>query len=109
MVTARHVADATDKVGRGYLWRACEMMLRGGGRLYLEILLGRGADDPFARDEHLHVLAMRRVVDELEARGAVVVHRHRLRPRRHLQKPKQESPDASPGHRIGRLVVEWQR
>ena len=109
VVTARHVADATDKVGRGYLWRACEMMLRGGGRLYLEILLGRGADDPFARDEHLHVLAMGRVVDELEARGAVVVHRHRLRPRRHLQKPKQESPDASPGHRIGRLVVEWQR
>ena len=85
---------------------ACEMMLRGGGRLYLEILLARGADDPFAREEHLHVLAMRRVVDELEARGAVVVHRHRQRPAGTCRSPSTRArrfagaPDRTVGGRM---------
>jgi hypothetical protein len=100
VVTARNIADATDRVGRGYLWRACEMMLRGGGRLYLEFLLDRGHEDPFARRNHLHRLPMRGVVDEIEARGGTVVRRGT---RREL------SPGTSTGHRIGRLVVEWQR
>jgi hypothetical protein len=100
VVTARHVADATDRVGRGYLWRACEMMLRGGGRLYVEILVGRGEDDPFARENHLRTLSVRRVVDELEARGATIVSRTMT---------KHESPDVTTGHRTGRLVAEWQR
>ena len=101
VVTARHVADATDKVGRAYLWRACEMVLRGGGgRLYVEFVTGRGEDDPFTRSNHLRPLSVRRVVDELEARGATVVSRTMTR---------QDSPDVSTGHRTGRLVVEWQR
>jgi hypothetical protein len=100
VVTARNIADATDKVGRGYLWRACEMMLRGGGRLYLEFVVSRGEDDPFTRDNHLRTLSVRRVVDELEARGATVVSR---------TVTKHESPDVTTGHRTGRLVVEWQR
>jgi hypothetical protein len=101
VVTARHIAEATDQVGRGYLWRACETMLRGtGGRLYVEFVTGRGEDDPFTRANHLRTLSVRRVVDELEARGATVVSRGTTR---------QESPDVTTGHRTGRLVVEWQR
>jgi hypothetical protein len=43
---------------------------------------------------------MRLVIEELEARGATVVS-HRSR--------REKSPDTQLGHRIGRLVVEWQR
>jgi SAM-dependent methyltransferase len=100
VVTARHVADATDRVGRAHLWRACEMMLRGGGgRLYLELLVSRG-DGSYARAHHLHPVPLRRVVAELEERGATVLARRRTR---------DNGPDALSGHRIGRLVVEWQR
>jgi SAM-dependent methyltransferase len=100
VVTARNVAEATDRVGRAHLWRACEMMLSGGGRLYLELLLSRRRDDDtFARREHLHPLPMGRVVAELEGRGATVV------ARRHAH---ESGPDGT-GHRIGRLVVEWRR
>jgi SAM-dependent methyltransferase len=100
VVTARNVAEATDRVGRAHLWRACEMMLSGGGRLYLELLLSSRRDgDTFARREHLHPLPMGRVVAELEGRGATVV------ARRHAH---ESGPDGT-GHRIGRLVVEWRR
>lgn len=102
-LTARHIADATDKVGRGYLWRACEMMLRDGGRLYLEFLVRRGGTDSFARHNHLHGLSVAHVVAELEARGATVVSRkiHHV--------GKGPTGAAGKGHRIARLVVEWQR
>ncbi|HVH93717.1 MAG TPA: hypothetical protein VM688_02235, partial [Nocardioidaceae bacterium] len=100
VVTARNIAEATDRVGRANLWRACEMILRGGGRLYLEFLLDRGQDDPFASRNHLHRLLMRTVVEELEGRGATIVLRRSRR---------EQSPNSTVGHRIGRLVVEWQR
>jgi SAM-dependent methyltransferase len=100
VVTARHVADATDQVGREHLWRACAMMLSGGGRLYVEFVSQRGEDDPFTRDNHLRTLAVRRVVEELQDRGATVVSR---------AVTEHEGPDVTTGHRTGRLVVEWQR
>jgi SAM-dependent methyltransferase len=100
VVTVRNVAEATDAPSRERLWRACEMLLRGGGRLYVEVLVGRG-DGEFARRNHLRTLPLRQVADELRARGARVVAR---------EKHVVESPDAEngTGHRIGRLVVEWQ-
>jgi hypothetical protein len=100
VVTARNIADATNTVGRGYLWRACEMMLRGGGRLYLEFAVSRGKDDPFTRVNHLRTLPVRLAVHELRARGATVVSRTVTR---------DQSPGVTTGHRIGRMVVEWQR
>jgi hypothetical protein len=102
IVTARNIADATDRVGRTHLWRACEMILRGapeGGRLYVETVVGRGEDDPFTRENHLRPLPLKLVATELEARGATVVAR---------EVTQEESPDVTVGHRIGRLVVEWQ-
>jgi hypothetical protein len=100
VVTARNIAEATDRVGRGHLWRVCEMMLRGGGRLYLEHVVDRGEGDPFTRVEHLRALPLRVVVRELKERGATVVAREVV---------DVESPGVPAGHRIGRLVVEWQR
>ncbi len=100
VVTARHVADATDRVGRANLWRLCEMALRDGGRLYLEVLTGRGGDDPFAAEHHLRPQPLGRVVAEIEGRGGTVVARRQTRTRRQ---------DGSAGHRTGRLVVEWRR
>jgi hypothetical protein len=100
VVTARHIADATDRVGRANLWRACEMMLQDGGRLYLEFLVRRGVGDGFARRHHLRTLPVDLVVAELEGRGASIVSR----------KVKQEDGGpTSGGRRIGRLVVEWHR
>jgi SAM-dependent methyltransferase len=99
VVTVRNVAETTDRVGRSHLWRLCEMMLRGGGRLYLEMLVGR-ANDGFARDNHLRPLRLAPVVAALEARGGRVVSRKQA----HVK-----GPGARTGHRIGRLVVEWQR
>ena len=100
VILARHIADATDTPSRHRLWRICEMMLSGGGRLYLEFLVTRGVNDPFARSNHLRTLPVRLVVRELESRGATVVSR-KVR--------KADSPGAGTGHRIGRLVVEWKR
>ncbi len=100
VLAARNIAEATDAVGRAHLWRACEMMLRGGGRLYLEFLVGRGDGDPFARRNHLRTLPVDLVTGELAARGGTVVSR-KLR--------RVKSPGARRGHRICRMVVEWQR
>ena len=109
VVTARHVADATDTVGRGHLWRACEMMLRGGGRLYLEILLARGDGRPVRpRGAPARRCAMRRVVGRAGGAGRGRGAPAPPAPRRYVQSPAR-GPDGSPGHRIGRLVVEWQR
>jgi SAM-dependent methyltransferase len=100
VVTVRNVAEATDPPSRERLWRACEMLLRGGGRLYVEVLIGRG-DGEFARRNHLRTLRLPQVASELRERGARIVAR---------EKHVVESPDAASGtgHRIGRLVVEWQ-
>ncbi len=96
VVTARHLADATDKVGRANLWRVAEMMLREGGTLYLEFLNTRGDHDPFARQHHLRPLSAERVEEALRARGATIVSRKVIR-------------DGDSGRRICRMVVAWQR
>ena len=101
VVTARHIADATDAFSRGNLWKLSQMMLRDGGRLYLEFLVRRAPrGDPFARKNHLRSLPVDLVVSELEARDATVVHR---------EVHKTTTGPGAAGQRIGRLVVEWQR
>jgi hypothetical protein len=111
VVTARHVADATDRVGRQHLWRACEMMLRGGGRLYLEFLVARG-DGEFARQHHVHALSMGKVVEEVEARGGRILGRSRQSVGATVGGPVGEQGSGSgtgsgSKHRIARMVVEW--
>ena len=94
-VIARHIAEATDKVGRAHLWRACEMVLAGGGQLYLEFLVRKGEDDSYARKHHLRALPVSLVEEELAGRGATVV-----------KKVKTDDPT---GRRICRMVVSWHR
>ena len=100
-VHARHVADATDTIGRAHLWRFCEMVLRDGGRLYLEFLMP-GVGAKFARQHFLRALDPELVVTELAARGGTVVHREELTPN------KQPTARESDGRRICRMVVQWQ-
>jgi SAM-dependent methyltransferase len=96
VLTARHLADATDKVGRNNLWRAAALMLRDGGRLYLELLAGRGEDDSFAGRNNVRPLSVQRVAKELAAHRATVVSRDVI-------------VDGETDRRICRMVVEWQR
>jgi SAM-dependent methyltransferase len=100
-VLARHVADATDGIGRAHLWRFCEMVLRDGGRLYLEFLMP-GVGARFARQNFLRALSPEQVVTELAARGGTVVHREEIKPN------KQPTARESDGRRICRMVVQWQ-
>lgn len=101
VVTARHLADATDAFARRNLWKLSQMMLRDGGRLYLEFLVRRASGgDPFARKNHLRNLPVDLVVSELEARDATVVHR---------ETHKVTTGPGAAGQRTGRLVVEWRR
>ena len=95
-VTVRHVVESTDKAGRLHLWRSCAMLLRGGGRLYLEFLVRRGEDDPFPRRHHLRGVHVSLVERELAERGATVV----------SKKVRTDDPN---GRRICRMVVEWHR
>ena len=96
VVTARHLADATNKVGREHLWRLASMMLRGGGRFYLEFLVDRGREDPFARHNHLRTLRPRSVEAELRRHGANIL------------KSKIRS-GADTGRRTCRMVVAWEQ
>ncbi|MDP3969977.1 MAG: class I SAM-dependent methyltransferase [Nocardioides sp.] len=108
VVTARHVAEATDGVGRRNLWRFADMASRGGGDLYLEVLVRRGAGESRRRD-HLRPLPLDLVVAEVEARGGRVLHREILTAPSEDGSP-QAGPDASPRvRRIGRMVVTWER
>ncbi len=114
VVLARHVADATDPTGRRHLWRFAQMVLRGGGRLYLEFLVpgeaGDRAAERFSRRHFLTPLSPELVISELEARGATVVARKDKalgRGRRH-RRGSHATPRRPGGRRICRLVVEWQ-
>jgi SAM-dependent methyltransferase len=112
-VLARHVADATDAVGRRHLWRFAQMALAGGGRLYLEFLAPeqegeRPLGAPYARRRHLHPLSPELVISELEARGATVVAREDKTLGRRRRPGTQQARPRAGRRRICRLVVEWQ-
>jgi hypothetical protein len=110
---ARHVADATDAVGRRHLWRFAQMALAGGGRLYLEFLVPeqegeRPLGPSYARRRHLHPLSPELVISELEARGATIVAREDKTLGRRRRPGTQQARPRAGRRRICRLVVEWQ-
>ena len=76
VLMGRHLVDALDAKGRQNLWRSAGLMLRGGGRLYVEFLVERGDDR--AGGPHLHPVQPRKVREELVAAGATIIHRERL-------------------------------
>jgi hypothetical protein len=97
VLMARHLVDAIDSRARANLWRSASMLLRGGGRLYLEFLAERGADN--AAGPYLHPLLPRRVRGELEEAGARLVHREIL-----LASTSNPDVEAS---QICRMVAQW--
>lgn len=101
VVVARHLIDAQSASARQETWRVCRMGLRDGGRLYLEFV--RGA--PRARVEGaggslLVPLRVDAVVAELEATGAVIVHK---------ELTHETKASGRTGRPIARLVAQWQR
>lgn len=107
VLTARHLVDALDSRGRENLFRTAQMMMREGGRLYLEFLTRRGDDQtggPF-----LTPLQPKRVRAELEAAGLRVVHRELL-----LASPGSAPRPGSGSSEAGasqlcRMVAQWDR
>ncbi|WP_435768880.1 class I SAM-dependent methyltransferase [Nocardioides sp. SYSU DS0651] len=90
VMLARHVFDATNRVGRDSLGRFASVALRGGGRLYADVWTGEGEPDLGLRP-----LALERVVEVVERHGGAVVSTERL------------GPGADRPRGIGRLVAEW--
>lgn len=99
IVAGRHLLDALDARGRQNFYRGAHMMLRGGGRLYLEFLVHRG-EDGYTHGKHIRPLAPAKVRAELEAAGATV-----LRQRRLLASADETAQDRSV---ISRMVATWQ-
>jgi hypothetical protein len=111
VLTARHLVDALDTRGRENLFRTAQMMLRDGGRLYLEFLTRRGDDQ--AGGPNISPIQPKRVRAELMAAGLRVVHRELL-----LASPGGARRGASgdhPGSSVGsssqlcRMVAQWDR
>lgn len=92
-ITCRHVIEATTVQGRDAVWRFASMVLREGGRLYVEFLSG-------PRRSHgsdlLAVLPAELVIAEIKARGGAIAHR-------------EEGVEDGGDRPVCRLVVEWPR
>lgn len=93
VIVARHLIDATAPAARKAAWRLCDIALRGGGSLYLEFYTGGD------REELVRPISAKRVIDELAAYGAVIVHREDL---------TEETASGEPGRPTTRLVAQWQ-
>lgn len=98
VVAGRHLLDALDARGRQNFYRGADMMLREGGRLYLEFLAQRGEDD-YTVGKHIRPLAPAKVRAELEAAGATVSKQRRL-----LASPNDTTRSQSV---ICRMVATW--
>jgi len=99
VVMARHLVDAIGTKARANLWLATRMMLRDGGRLYLQFLASSG-DDDYARTHRLRVRRPGSVARELRAAGATIVHREVL--------PVANNGEGAPS-KICRMVAQWER
>lgn len=90
VILARHVFDATNKVGRDALGRFASVALRGGGRLYADVWTG-GGEPAFG----IRPLSLERLVEVVESHGATVI------------SAVHYDVGAERPRAIGRLVAEW--
>ena len=77
ILMGRHLVDAVGAQGQGNLWRASSMMLRDGGRLYLQFLT-RSGDDDYARTTRVRPRRPEAMARELRGAGARIVHREMI-------------------------------
>jgi len=107
VVLARHLVDALPPRGRQNLWRFLRMACSDGGRAYLEFLTSPAEGDPWAERHVLSPVSPDSVVAALEASGARVLERTRLRTE---DLGVQRKHDPRRAERRGcRVVVEWPR
>ncbi|HET7172962.1 MAG TPA: methyltransferase domain-containing protein [Nocardioidaceae bacterium] len=100
MVYARFLLDALRDQGRANFWRVARMLLRGGGRLYLEFRTDRSRGIRHNFGTHWRqYLDPELVVAELEAAGA---HLEDLVTGRGLARLRGEDPE------VCRIVAAWQ-
>jgi hypothetical protein len=97
---SRHMIDSMHTGARVILWRVSDMMLREGGRLYLEFLATSGSDG-YADRLRITPRDPDTIAAELQAAGATVVHRELL--------DVPTSPGVSSASQICRMVVQWDR
>jgi hypothetical protein len=97
---SRHMIDSMHSGARHTLWRTADMMLRDGGRLYLQFVAAAGTDS-YAERLRATPLKPERIAAELEAAGATIVHRELL------AAPTRQG--ASGAAQICRMVVQWDR
>lgn len=102
VVMARHLVDCLSAPARANLWRAADMMTRGGGRLYLQFLTAPG-DDGFPERQQLSAREPSQVAADLQRAGARVVHSQVM-----------PIPGALPAHAqrkssVCRMVAQWER
>lgn len=99
-VYARFLLDALQDQGRANFWRVARMLLRGGGRLYVEFRTDRSRDIRHNFGTHWRqYLDPELVVTELEAAGA---HLEDLVTGRGLARLRGEDPE------VCRIVAAWQ-
>jgi hypothetical protein len=96
---ARHLVDALTSPARDNAWRLCDLALRDGGRLYLE--LRTGTPGPRTETDLLSAVPVETVTAELASRGAVIVHRE--------DSLESHATGGEPGRPVSRLVAEWRR
>ena len=107
LVTARHLLDAVDDSGRDLVLRFAEMVTRGGGRFYAQVL--RATEEaPVTGEDNLTPVDVDALVAEIEARGARVVARQDLVERpagsRHVDTSRRSGTKE-----VTRLGVSWER
>lgn len=103
VLMARHLVDGLGRQARERLWQSARMMTAGeGGRLYLEFLVRKG-DDGYAGRHRAQRRKPARIVRELKAHGATIVHREVLD-----VTGSGAEPVTNPS-RLCRLVAQWER
>jgi hypothetical protein len=101
-VLARHVADAITPRARQGLWRFSEMVLRDGGRLYLEFLCATPEQPAVETEDQMMPLDLETVVADLRARGADIVEAGQR-----LEDPPLPLSATKVPRPVGRVVAQW--
>jgi hypothetical protein len=97
VLMARHLIDSEPTYARESTWRLSEMVLRQGGRLYLEFVSGPSVER--LPGDVLVQVPVELVEKELSSRGAAIVHREEF---------TEEARSGEPGRPITRMVAQWQ-
>lgn len=106
VVLARHFVNATSLRGRDGLWRLSSMVLRGGGRLYLEFF-GSQRPRPFTADDLVWEVDPDEIVAEAQAAGGTVEDTSWFTAEGYEMPWRGRDEEWRPAPRGCRMVVRW--